>query len=186
MRSQLRLVASALLGLALGAPISAAPITVSFSASDGPDTASGSFVYEGNVSGSGTITGPPYGGSITLPSSTLVSAEVRWIVQTSGCATGAACVTLGLTEPLGGGLVHLATLLFAFASLPSTDLPDPATLAGAAASAGFLDLVLDGGGVVQSILFSGPVTSLSFVPEPGAGWLLAGAFALSRLRRRAA
>jgi hypothetical protein len=183
-RSQLRLAASALLALALGAPVSAAPITVSFSAVGGPDTASGSFVYEGNVGGSGTITGPPYGGSITLPSSTFVSAEVRWIVQTSGCATGGACVTLGLTEPLGGGLVHLATLVFAFSSLPSADLPDPATLA-AATSAGFLDLVLDGGGVVQSVLFSGAVTSLSFVPEPGAGWLLAGAFALSRLRRRA-
>jgi hypothetical protein len=114
-----------------------------------------------------------------------VSAEVRWIVQTSGCASGAACVTLGLTEPFGGGLVHLATLVFGFPSLPSTDLPDPATLASAT-SVGFFDLVLDGGGVVQSILFSGPVTSLSFVPEPGAGWLLAGALALSRLRRRTA
>lgn len=108
------------------------------------------------------------------------------MVQTSACFTGDPCVTLGLTAPLGLGFEHLSTLYFAFPSLPSTSLPDPATLASAPALK-FLDLVLNPDGFVDEFLFIGPVTSLSFVPEPRGVVLLAAAVAaLSALRRRAA
>jgi hypothetical protein len=184
--SSMRHAACLALALLLAAPAWAIPITLAFTAADGDTAFSGSFVYEGSVSGSGSISGPPYGGSITVPTSTLVSSEVRWIVQTSGCVTGGACAALGLSEPLGGGLTRYANLLFGFTSLPSGDLPDPATLASATTLA-FFDLVLDEDGVVQWIDYSGGVTSLSFVPEPRTLSLLAASLvALSALRRRAA
>ena len=186
-RRYVRFAAAGALALVLAAPASASPIVVTFAATSGATAFSGAFVYESSVNGAGAITGPPYGGSITLPTGTFVSSEVRWGVLTSGCFTGGGCVVLGLSEPAGPGLVHFSTLVFGFPSLPSTDMPDTATLA-TADPLGFLDLVMDEAGFVQEILFTGGVTSLSFsVPEPRAlALLIASGLVISVLRRRAA
>lgn len=174
------------LALLLAAPAAATPITLTFTAASGANSFSGSFVYDRDVSGTGTITGPPYGGSITVPTGTLVSSEVRWGVVPTSCFIGTPCVVLGLSESAGPGLVHYATLIFGFSSLPSADMPDPATLASAD-TLGFIDLLMDEDGFVQDLYFSGGVTSISFVPEPGASLLLGGALiALGALRRRPA
>ena len=113
------------------------------------------------MSGTGTISGPPYGGSITLPSSTFVSSDVRWVVQTSALLHRRPCVTLGLTAPARPRASSISRLC----TSPSRrsrrrDLPDPAALASAPTLI-FLDLVLDPDGFVQEFLFIGPVTSLS-------------------------
>jgi hypothetical protein len=180
--------------LALAAPATASPITVTFTAEvssanpdryptfdfDGdPPTISGSITYEGEVSGSGSVTGPPYAAEFILGPDTVTGSTVFWEVEPSGCLLiGGSCASLGITLPAVGGD---ETLLLIFAlPLASSDFPDPDALSDAITAA-FLHL-----GPTQPLLIAPTLTSLSFVvPEPGGALLLAaGACAWLDARRR--